>query len=133
MAGYISSEMISETTNMTIEEAAEIGALLLNGGAGRISDDGDPKRPWLFIATSTREDAEDLYEAFGCRGFVKEKKNGRGWRYGAWGNHALVMLTYLLRGGLKGARGVVAHHLLDKYGNDGEPWGLEIERLRAWA
>jgi hypothetical protein len=69
--------MISETT-VTIEEAAEIGALLLNGGAGRISDDGDPKRPWLFISTSTREDAEDLYEAFGCRGFVKEKKNGRG-------------------------------------------------------
>jgi hypothetical protein len=105
MAGYISSEMISETTNMSIEEAAEIGALLLNGGAGRISDDGGPKRPWLFIATSTREDAEDLYEAFGCRGLVKEEKNGRGWRFGAWGNHALVMLTYLLRGGLKGARG----------------------------
>jgi len=27
--------------------------------------------------------------------------------------------------------GVVAYRLLDKYGNDGEPWGLEIERLRA--
>jgi hypothetical protein len=53
---------------MTIEEAVEIGALLLNGGAGQISDDGDPKRPWLFITTSTREDAEDLYEAFGCAG-----------------------------------------------------------------
>jgi hypothetical protein len=74
---YISSEMISETTNMTIEEAAEIGALLLNGGAGRISDDGDPKRPWLFIATSTREDAEDLYEAFGCRGSSKRRRTAR--------------------------------------------------------
>src|SRR5215203_2106832 len=125
--------MISETTNMTIEEAAEIGALLLNGAAGRISDDGDPKRPWLFITTSTREDAEDLYEAFGCRGFVTEKKNGRGWRFGTWGNDALVMLTYLLRGGLKCLRGVVAYRLLDKYGNDGEPWGSEIERLRARA
>jgi hypothetical protein len=119
---------------MTIEEAAEIGALLLNGGAGRVSDDGDSKRPWLFIATSAREDAEDPYEAFGCRGFVKEEKNGRGWRFGAWGNDAPVMLTYLLRGGLKGfLRGVVAYRLLDKYGNDGEPWGLEIERLRARA
>jgi hypothetical protein len=76
--------MISETTkNMTSEEAAEVGALLLNGGAGRISDEGDQKRPWLFITTSTREDAEDLYEAFGCAGFVTEKKNGRGWRFGA--------------------------------------------------
>jgi hypothetical protein len=65
--------MISETTNMTIEEAAEIGALLLNGAAGRISDDGDPKRPWLFITTSTREDAEDLYEAFGCRGASRRR------------------------------------------------------------
>jgi len=61
---------------MTIEEAAEIGALLLNGGAGRISDDGDPKRPWLFIATSTREDAEDPYEAFGCRGSSKRRRTG---------------------------------------------------------
>ena len=66
------------------------------------------------------------------QGFVKEEKNGRGWRFGAWGNDAPVMLTYLLRGGLKGfLRGVVAYRLLDKYGNDGEPWGSEIERLRA--
>jgi hypothetical protein len=124
--------MISETT-MTIEEAAEIGALLLNGGAGRISDDGDPKRPWLFIATSTREDAEDLYEAFGCRGFVKEKKNGRGWRYGAWGNDALGVLVHMLDAGLRGVHAALARHLLDKYGNDGKPWASEIERLRARA
>jgi hypothetical protein len=87
----------------------------------------------VFSTTSTREDAEDPYEAFGCRGFVTEKKNGRGWRFGAWGNDALVMLTHLLGGGLSGPRGVVANHLLDKYGNDGEPWGSEIERLGARA
>jgi hypothetical protein len=68
--------MIGETTNMTIEEAAEIGALLPNGGAERISDDGDPKRPWLFIATSPREDAEDPYEAFGCRGSSRRRRTG---------------------------------------------------------
>ena len=124
--------MISETT-VTIEEAAEIGALLLNGGAGRISDDGDPKRPWLFISTSTREDAEDLYEAFGCRGFVKEKKNGRGWRYGAWGNDALAALVHMLDAGLRGVHAALARHLLDKHGNDGKPWASEIERLRARA
>jgi hypothetical protein len=47
--------MIGESTNTTIEEAAEMGALLLNGGVGRISDDGDPKRPWLFLAQRLRE------------------------------------------------------------------------------
>ena len=61
---------------MTIEEAAEICGLLLNGGAGRISDAGDPKRPWLFSATSKREDAEDPYEAFGCRGSSKRRRTG---------------------------------------------------------
>jgi len=124
--------MISETTTI-IEEAAEIGALLLNGGAGRISDDGDPKRPWLFISTSTREDAEDLYEAFGCGGFVKEKKNGRGLRYGARGNDALAALVHMLDAGLRGVHAALARHLLDKHGNDGKPWASEIERLRAWA
>src|SRR5215212_9189369 len=99
--------MISETTkNMTIEEAAEIGALLLNGGAGQISDDGDPKRPWLTVAVYHNVHAGGRrrpLRSVRVRGvFVTEKKNGRGWRFGAWGNDAPVMLTYLLRGGLKG-------------------------------
>src|SRR5215211_1621838 len=41
-----SNEMISETTNMTIEEAAEIGALLLNGGAGDLRR----RRPQATVA-----------------------------------------------------------------------------------
>lgn len=124
---------LHETEPMTAEEAARIAVILLDSGQGRISDDGNPRRPWLYVNVSTREEAEQLYEAFGGRGFAKPRRDGYGGRYGAWGNDALEIFEHLLAAGLGGVRRLVAEVLLQKHGNDGKPWASELERLRARA
>jgi hypothetical protein len=120
-----------ETQPMTADEAAHIAVILLDSGQGRISDDGRPPRPWIYVNVSTEDEAEQLYEAFGGRGFAKPRRDGYGGRYGAWGNDALEVYEYLLGAGLNGGRGKIARSLLAQYGNGGRPWASELERLRA--
>jgi hypothetical protein len=115
---------------MTTKEAARIAVMLLNSGQGRISDEGQPPRPWLYVNVGTQGEAEQLREAFGGRGFAKPLRD-HGGRYGAWGNDALAVYDYLLEAGLNGKRGYLTQLLLYKHGNDGKPWTSEFERLRA--
>ena len=122
---------MQETQPMTADEAAQIVVILLDSGAGRISHEGNPARPWLYVNVSTEAEARQLYKAFDGRGFAKPSRDGYGGRYGAWGNDALEVCEYLLDAGIEGLRKSIAEMLLEKYGDDGRPWASEIERLRA--
>jgi hypothetical protein len=119
---------LHETQPMTPDEAAQILAILLDSGRGNVSDDGTPRRPWVYVNLATAEEADELRDAFG-RGFAKTTE--RGGRFGAWGNEALEVFEYLLGAGLNGNRGARARRLLERYGDDGRPWRTELERLRA--
>jgi len=95
---------------MTAEEAARVMVIFFDAKQGKISDDGG--RPWLFVDVATTEEAQELREAFGGRGFAKPRRDRHGGRYGAWGNDALELLEYLLGAGLNGGRGKMARSLL---------------------
>jgi len=117
------------TQPITTDEAAQILATILNAGLGRISDEGRPRRPWLYIDVATEDEARQLYKAFEL-GFIKPRWEGHGWRYGAWGNDALELCEYLLDAGLDWKHSGLAERLLEKYGDEGRSWRSEVERLR---
>ena len=120
---------MQDTQPMTTDEAAQVLATILNYSRGRISDNGRPPRPWLYVDVATEDEARQLYNAFE-RGFIKPRSEGHGWRYGVWGNDCLELFEYLLDAGLDWRHTGMAERFLEKYGDEGRPWASEIERLR---
>jgi hypothetical protein len=122
-------------TMMTMMDTEERQAIIaaaagtLTHRQGRISDVGNPSRPWFYISVGTRAEATEIREALEYKGFRKEKGDVGGWRYGAYGNDALIALYELLPY-MKGYQKLSAELLLDKYGNNGRPWKTEYERIR---
>jgi hypothetical protein len=119
--------MITEDTRRLVLEAS---AWSLVQHQGRMHDYGDPERPWLFILCGTMEEGAEIREALGYVGFVKRRRDGLGWKYGAYGNDALVVLDELVPF-MKGYPRVRALGLLDKWGKEGGPYSTEYERVRA--
>jgi hypothetical protein len=109
--------------------AAVVGDLL--GASGKMGEDKPAQRPWMYVSTDTEEEAREIQEAFGF-GFVKPHATGSRWRWGCLGNSTLEVLHDVLAvDGFRGVQKKQAYHLLDKYGDHGQPYPNEILRIRA--
>jgi len=118
-----------QAPELTHEDICGVVIDLIHTRKGRISE-LPVDRPWMFVTLPTREEAELVRDAFGGVGFIKPNYRGT-YKWGSWGNDTMRVVDQLLTEGLRNPHKAAAEELLERFGNDGQPWGNELQRLAA--